>query len=122
MAKTGLRGPYSLDKNTIDRVVARRSPGAYALGKQKGDSFYVSYVGRSDQDVHERLQDWVGHYAVFKFEYYPTAQAAYEKECLLWHDFGGDRGTLNNEVHPARPRGTGWQCPRCDAFRLAAGW
>lgn len=122
MTNTGLRGPYRLDKTTVDRVVARLTPGAYALGEKRRNTFYISYVGRSDDDVHARLMQWVGHYATFKFEHYSTARAAFEKECLLWHDFGGDQGKLDNERHPARPSGTSWQCPRCDVFRVAVGW
>lgn len=50
------------------------------------------------------------------------AKAAFEKECALYHDFGGPQGQLDNEVHPARPEGTDWQCPRCDVFRAAVAF
>ena len=120
MANTGLKGPYALDAVTIDRVVTQKSPGAYALGRSDADTFYVGYVGRSDVDVAGRLKQHVGKYAQFKFEYYPSPKAALDKECYLYHDFGGPQGVLDNDVHPARPDGTNWQCPRCDVFRARA--
>jgi hypothetical protein len=88
MPQTGLRGPYNLDNATIDAIVTRTSPGAYALGKVDDNIFYVSYVGRSDDDINRRLKDWVGKYPKFKFEYYDSPKAAFEKECNLYHDFG----------------------------------
>ena len=117
MPQSGLRGSYRLEKWTIDHQVTRTSPGAYALGRTRNDVFEISYVGRSDDDVRGRLLQWIGSYAEFKYEYYPSAKAAFEKECHLWHDFGGDLNKLDNERHPARPAGTTWQCPRCDACR-----
>jgi len=116
MPESGLRGPYPLDEQTIDRVVTETSSGAYALGKTKDTTFYIKYVGRSDDDVNGRLKDHVGEYEQFKYEYYPSAKAAFEKECQLWHDFGEPEGTLDNKSHPDRPDGTGWKCPRCDVF------
>jgi len=116
MPQTGLRGPYTLDNETIERVVTRTSPGAYALGHVKDNTFYVYYVGRSDDDINSRLKDWVGSkYSKFKFEYYDSPKAAFEKECNLYHDFGG-KEKLDNDKHPERPDGTNWQCPRCSIF------
>lgn len=122
MPSTGLNGPYRLDVVTIDRVVTRKSPGAYALGHSDAGTFYVRYVGRSDVDVAGRLKQHVGKYAQFKFDYYPSPKAAFEKEYHLYHDFGGPQGHLDNDVHPDRPAGTDWQCPRCDVFRAAAAF
>jgi hypothetical protein len=124
MANTGLNGPYKLDESTIDRVVTRKSPGAYALGASDSNTFYIRYVGRSDVDIAARLKQHVGKYPHFKFDYYSTAKAAFGKECGLYHDFGGPQGQLDNEVHPARPDGTDWQCPRCSVFaaRRVAQW
>jgi len=116
MPETGLRGPYALDNKIIDQVITRTSAGAYALGKVSDETFCVSYVGRSDDDINDRLKKWVGgKYSEFKFEYYASPKAAFEKECNLYHDFGENR-KLDNDVHPKRPDGTNWQCPRCNAF------
>lgn len=110
MATTGWdEGPFTLTAETISKLVTKKSPGAYALGRLTAAGFYVDYVGRSDDDLANRLQNWVGEYPHFKAGYYPTAQAAFIKECELYHDFTG----LHNKVHPARPAGTYWACPRC---------
>lgn len=112
MPSSGLKGPYDLDDETIDDEVTKTSAGAYALGKVKNDSFYIDYVGRSDSDVNKRLHDHANNYPKFKYDYFESAKAAFEKECNLWHDFSPS----DNKVHPARPAGTSWTCPRCDAL------
>lgn len=108
MALTGLKGPFRLTHEKIDEVVTQTSPGAYALGRYDG-AFYISYVGRSDDDINKRLHDWAGEYSYFKFDYFPSAKAAYEKECRLWHDFRPP----DNKSHPSKPEGSGWKCPVC---------
>ena len=111
MAETGLFGPHGLTQKEIDAAVRGTGPGAYALGRWNGSTFYVDYVGRSDGDVNGRLKQWVGSkYTHFKFGFYDSAKAAFEKECRLFHDFGGAK-TLDNKVHPARPQGSSWKCP-----------
>ncbi len=114
MPTTGLSGPYKLDAQTIDKIVTKTSAGAYALGRSKNDGYYVDYVGRSDGDVNKRLKDWVGNYTHFKFDYFSSPKAAFEKECNLYHDFKASG--LDNDVHPARPANTNWECPRCTIF------
>ena len=115
MASLGMSGPYKLDKNAIDAKVSKTSPGNYALGKKdaKG-AFLVGYVGRADSDVNARLKSWVGKTKrpLFKFSYATSAKAAFEKECENYHDFDPE----GNDVHPARPDGTNWKCPRCKKF------
>lgn len=112
MAISGLRGSYPLTSTEIDNNITKTSPGAYALGYTRGDKFHIEYVGRSDSDVNARLKDHVGSYKRFKFEYYGSAKAAFEKECRLYHDFEPD----DNDVHPARPAGRNWKCPVCTIF------
>ncbi|MCP5371093.1 MAG: hypothetical protein H6907_05105 [Hyphomicrobiales bacterium] len=113
MANSGLRGSYPLTNESIKEYVSRTSAGAYALGYVKDNSFYVGYVGRSDNDVAARLHSHIGRYKRFKYEYYGSAKAAFEKECRIYHDFspGG------NKVHPDRPNGSGWKCPVCNIFQ-----
>ena len=115
MPETGLRGPYALDSDTIDRIVTRTSAGAYALGRVSDKTFYISYIGRSDNDVHGRLKKWAEKYSSFKFEYYGSPKAAFEKECNLYHDWG-ESEKLDNDIHPQRPEGSDWKCPRCNVF------
>lgn len=118
MARTGLLGPFALDSASIDRYVGNNI-GAYALGasNERGE-LAVRYVGRSDTDVNQQLKSWVGRYAQFEYRHFLSARAAFEKECRLFHDFGGT-ARLDNAAHPARPDSAGWTCPQCAAFRAS---
>jgi hypothetical protein len=119
MASLNMNGPYPLTAQRIDEVVTRTSPGNYALGRVSDGTFYVSYVGRSDDDVKARLKSWVdakpNRYKRFKFSYATSPKAAFEKECHNYHDFG-ENETLDNKSHPQRPAGTNWKCPVCDIY------
>ena len=115
MPETGLNGPYTLDNETIDRIITKKSPGAYALGHigEKG-GFVPIYVGRSDDDINDRLKKWVGKkYSKFRFKHYDSPKAAFEKECNLYHDW---KKQLDNDRHPDRPDNSSWKCPRCKIF------
>jgi hypothetical protein len=88
MVKTGLLGPYPLSYESINEIVVRRSPGTFALGYvDAGGRFRVRHVGRSDSDVAEKLLRYIGAESLFKFSYFETVKAAFEKECHLFHDF-----------------------------------
>ena len=114
MPSTGLHGPHSLTSTGVSNAVKGVGPGTYALGQtDEKNIFYVEYVGRSDDDLAGRLQQHVVEpYTQFKFGFYPTAKAAFEKECHLYHDFS----PTANKVHPARAKGANWSCPRCTVF------
>ncbi len=117
MASTGLMGPFILTNNTTDRNVTLKSLGAYTLGNSNTIGIYiVRYVGRSDDDVNKRLKNRVGKYIQFKFGYYNSPKASFEKECFLYHDFGGNEEKLDNYNHPQRPAETNWECPKCTIF------
>lgn len=110
MPSSGLNGPYPLIATIIDRTVAANRIGAYVLGHISGGNvFNITYVGRSDDDLAGRLKQHVGSYTQFKFGYFSSAVAAFEKECTLYHDFE----PRHNEIHPARPRTGNHRCPRC---------
>jgi len=64
----------------------------------------------------DRLKKWVGSYKEFKFSCASSPKAAFEKECKNYHDFGGS-GSLDNKIHPDRPKNSSWQCPYCDNFK-----
>ena len=118
MTSLNMNGPYELTSKKIDEVVTKTSAGNYALGYFSDSTFYVRYVGRSDNDVNSRLQAWVGksdRYKHFKYSYETSSKAAFEKECKNFHDFGGSKD-LDNEQHPQRPKGTNWKCPVCDIY------
>ena len=112
MANSGLRGPFPLTANGINDNVISTSAGAYALGRSEDGMFYIDYVGRSDSDVNDRLHDHVGENPQFKYEYYSSSKAAFEKECRLYHDFEPPR----NKIHPDRPNSSNWKCPVCWVF------
>jgi hypothetical protein len=114
MFRNGLRGPYSLTDNVIDQEVPQTSPGAFALdNSEDGVRFHATYVGRSDCDVNNQLHVHVGTYKRFKYKYSSSPQEAFKSECGFWHDFEPQ----DNVIHPRRPMGTAWTCPRCSLFR-----
>lgn len=104
---------HPLQVEVVEQVVRRASPGVYWLRRDPQGP--VRYVGRSDADVGGRLRQHAREreYAVFEFEYAPSPRAAFEAECRLFHRY---RDTLDNALHPARPPGTDWSCPRCGRF------
>jgi hypothetical protein len=111
---SGLSGPFTLSKDGIDAAVTKTSPGAYALGQtDQNGTFLISYVGRADDDLNDRLKDHVGAHPQFKASYFPSAKTAFEKECELYHMFGGHEGDLQNRIHPAKPEGSSARCPVC---------
>lgn len=110
MPRTGLQGPYPLTRFGVEKEVEPGVPGVYVLGSTRDDTFFISYVGRSDSDVEDRLKDWIGKYKQYKFGYSFEPKDAYEKECHLYHDFGG-YPMLDNKIHPQRPEGTKYKCP-----------
>jgi hypothetical protein len=113
MVNTGLAGPYRLTFDAIDAAVTERSAGVFALGRADAEGrFCVNHIGRSDADLKARLRDLIGSDSLFKYGYLPSSEAAFQKECELFHDVRPPR-TL---VHPGRPRGTSWECPRCRIF------
>ncbi len=116
MASTGFTHVMELTNNGIDAGVVETAPGAYVLGHTLDNgNFSIRYVGRSDDDLNGRLKDHVGKYKQFKGGYMNSASEAFQKECHLYHDFGGAEGKLDNEVHPARPSGSRETCPVCGA-------
>lgn len=112
MVSSGLRGSFPLTAQGIDANVTQKSPGAYALGHTTDTTFHITYVGRSDSDVAKRLHDHIGKYRRFKYGYFGSPMAAFDKECRLYHDFDPP----DNKYHPARPDGSGWECPICTIF------
>ena len=110
---TGLDGPFKLSEEVIDEVVKCEKACTYVLGHSDKKGFYPKYVGRSDTDCKGRLKKWVGKYEQFKFKCYDAVKKAFEKECNIYHDW---LKQLDNEIHPDRPDGKDWKCPRCDKF------
>ena len=112
-SNSGLMGPYQLTPMGIDNAVTKKSAGSYLLGKTEGEAFKVYYAGRADEDINSRLKQHVSAwYPEFKFDYFPSAKTAFEKECDLYHEFNPP----DNEVHPCRPKNSSLTCPRCSAL------
>lgn len=115
-----MKGPYPLSHRSIDEHVDKERKGVYLLYVTKDGP--PRYVGRSDDDLNERLRSWVGasgrfgDYRFFRFEYVRGPRKRFERECNLYHQHGGESGQLDNERHPDRPDGTDWTCPRCNYF------
>ncbi|HEY6393969.1 MAG TPA: hypothetical protein VIX12_01055 [Candidatus Binataceae bacterium] len=113
----GLAGNFPLDDDSIDKNVTQISAGVYALGlKLDGDdnnAMPVRYVGRSDDNVNARLKTYLeaGKYRYFAFAYSLDANSAYEKQCELYHQFGGPDRNLDNEFHPPKPFASS-SCPK----------
>jgi len=115
MANLGMTGPFKLDIKSITDQIAMLSPGNYALGYEgKEGQFVVQYVGRSDNDLKDRLlQHAFEDCPLFEYSYATSSQAAFDKEWENYHDFGGSEGKLKNDRHPQRPDNSKWKCPKC---------
>jgi hypothetical protein len=115
MTSTGLLGPFRLAYDEIKNTIPRVAPGAFVLGHKGPDGqFYVHFVGRADHDVREKLIGLIGSGNMFKYRCTSTAEAAFEAECDLFHSFRPP----GNHMHPDRPAGVNWECPKCRFFRL----
>ena len=112
MPEMGLKGPFALTEEEINREISQTSAGVYALDQNHDTGpFRITYVGRSDDDLNKRLHEHKRKYKRFQYEFYGTAREAYEKECALYHDFNPPARIS----HPAGPQGLKWRCPRCNA-------
>lgn len=110
MSSAKLAGPYRLTVDGIASIVPRGRAGTYLLGYPAPDGrFHVKNVGRAEVDLAEKLRACIGTAAMFKFEPMRSAREAFERECELFHDLRPP----GNQLHPDRPAGTAWQCPRC---------
>jgi hypothetical protein len=98
-----------LSNSEVESHVRLSSPGVYALDRTTTRGFTVNYVGRADDDLARRLKEHVTEdvYKYFKYEYVNSARAAFEMECKLYHSYRN----LDNQIHPARPKGTSYPCP-----------
>ena len=107
-------GPFEYNQANIDQLVPQNMCGNYASGHLDGNTFYVEYVGRSDNDLHGRISHSLGEYSHFMFSIADSPLEAYYKECRNWHDFGGESNRLDNSIHPAKPKDIKFAfCPIC---------
>jgi hypothetical protein len=104
-----MTGWWSLGDIAVRRHARDGWPGVYLLADTTG---FPRYVGRSDADVRNRLLQHagVGKYRFFLVEHFRTIDGAFHRECNLYHHY---RYQLDNQIHPAVPRGCGDGCPSC---------
>lgn len=106
-------GPFNLTHAIIEKKIDRNAPGTYILGRisRFGDAylFVPKYVGRSVQNLKERLKDH-GGFTHFKFRFAPSEQEAFIMECDAFHRH---RSSIINRIHPRPPKGKAWTCPHC---------
>lgn len=106
---------YYFNDTSIDEYV-KACPGTFALGYVHDDIFVVRYIGRSEKNLQDDLKSYIGNtYQRFKFSYALSPQEAFEKECYIYHRFGGSK-KLHNLTHPARGNHCDWKCPVCSIY------
>lgn len=111
MPSLNMNGAYDFDSDTIKDKVEEEEIGNYALGYVKDNSFYVKYVGRSDNDLQKELIARLEkNHSKFKFSYASSDSEAYKKECQNYHDFKPEE----NEIHPASTAGKNLICHICE--------
>jgi hypothetical protein len=106
-------GPFPLDAEQIGAVLTKRdTPGTYVLGVKSGDSFRVSYVGRSDSCLRRDLQELESETSphFFMYKYAESTKEAFEVACALFHRF---RPSITNTIHPQSPERSSLRCPIC---------
>lgn len=110
VAKSGLLGPFDLSFDSIAAHVTRCSPGVFALGFADGGRGFGFYeIGRAELDIGSDLRGRIGAQTLFKFAYAAGAEAAFIKQCELFHSFRPP----GNRMHPVRVAGSLWICPWC---------
>lgn len=100
-----MAGLLKLDHATIEREVTEHRPGVYVLLSEHSRGGGLEYVGRADEDMNERLKEWLNSFGWFFFAYADSATDAFQKECALYHHINPPA----NAVHPVRPVGS--SCP-----------
>ena len=107
---TGLHGPFALVSDAIEEELVPNCPGAYALGfTDRLGRFSITYVGSAGEDLKNKLKGHIGTAQQFKFRHFAQQRQAFEKECEMFHQFM----PTGNFLHPGRPSGTNWLCPKC---------
>lgn len=117
MMNFGLSKPFPLDPATVERIIKLKAAGNFALGKlNDSGEFVAEYVGWSGSDIKSEIVAMLNSgYTAFEYSYALTPKDAFERDCRIFHDLGGDI-ILDNKEHPARPERVKWRCPLCDIY------
>jgi hypothetical protein len=102
--------PYPLKEEVIDAVTPEDGKGIFVLSY---DGTQDAWVGRADESLRDSLMDFVGIYAFFYHECIDPVGERFNRECEIFHSFGGDRGQLDNVGHPQPPAESNLTCPIC---------
>lgn len=123
-----MEGPFDLIVKNVNLI--KNEPGVYILGNKNSDgSYWGCYVGRSDEDISNRINHWLNlingiespendseecvieNKPIYYWrEYVNLAKEAYDLECRIYHDH--DDGYTCNDIHPAKTYNS-WFCPIC---------
>lgn len=125
MGSLNMIGPYDFNINSIDANVSEISGGNFALGfvDKNSDNFHVSYIGRSDSNIRDKLKKQLSETKnkaskfdtkniSFKYSYASSPKEAFEKACYNYHNFANSK-KISNNVHPVKPDNEDWKCPIC---------
>jgi hypothetical protein len=126
MGSLNMNGPYDFNKDSIDINITKISGGNYALGlvDMYTNNFHVTYLGRSDSNVKDRLiqklneaknisSKYITKNTSFKYSYATSPKEAFEKECSNYHAFVRSK-KLTSNVHPKKSEDADWKCPICN--------
>ncbi len=102
--------PYPLKEDIVPAVIPENTKGIFVLSY---DGTQDAWIGRADEDLRDTLMGFVGTYAYFYHECIDPIEERFCRECELFHSFGGDRGQLDNVVHPQPPTESSLTCPVC---------
>jgi hypothetical protein len=98
---TSMEGPHPLNTETVREEVPD-AEGVYLLARDRRD--YICYVGRGNLKTRLRSHASAGRGDHFYFKEVSSEEEGFEEECALFHRYGKTRH-LDNDIHPARPRG-----------------
>ncbi len=134
-------GNFSLDNDSIDKVLKDNKIGVYLLGSvdNYGDIFTPEYVGRSDNNIKDRLKQHASFKIQQEEDYYLIEDKEIEElDGSEYGNFDYDactsfrfiiletikeafnvecemyhelEGSILNTNHPARPKNKNWPCP-----------
>ena len=126
MGSLNMEGPFDFNINSIDINVNKVCGGNYALGTEDKitSNFHVTYVGRSDSDLNNKLKKKLSQTKSivskfeqknisFKYSYAFSPKEAFDKECYNYHSFVRSK-KLTNNIHPEKPKDVSCMCPVCN--------
>lgn len=115
MANKKYSDNISMDRQKIISAVPDEIKGNYILRRKEGGKDKITYVGRSDTNLRERLLQHLHDAFTYTSFYWMKASSekeAFEQECRDYHHYK----PIDNKYHPDRPEGTSYPCPCCLHF------